>query len=238
MRSRAPLGSTFAMVAMGAIALLCPGSRASAQVASAPPPKSRARFEVDARLAYGAPFGDLARNSPLSDSIALQVPIAVGAGLRVPGGTFFGVSLAYGVLAVKEGSLACPAGWSKCGGHHIRLGLDFLFHLRSRKAVDPWLGFAIGYQWLSYHATLEQSRGDLTDTITLRGTVLGSFHVGVDFALDEAWSLGPFLQVTGSQFDDYTAERRGAATATVSGSGAGNVAGWVFLGVRGAFSGF
>jgi hypothetical protein len=183
------------------------------------PVKGHPRLEVDARVAWGVPLMWLPDDTPLGDSIARQLPFALGAGVRsARGGTFVGASFAYGVLAMKEGSSACPAGWSKCGGHHIRVGIDFIFHLRAQRSVDPWVGFRLGYQRLSYHASLPQPHGELTDTTTLKGFVLVDFETGVDFALGQAWAIGPFFQVTTSRFDDYSVERTGTATASASGA--------------------
>lgn len=223
-------------LAAGVIAV---AGAASAQSASPSPEPERpgARFEVDARLGVALPSGDLANKVPASDNVSMMVPFGVGAGVRWPSGTYLGAYFSYGILAMKHGGVACPAGWTRCTGHDVRLGAEMLFHLRSRKPVDPWFGFGFGYEWLTYHASLAQSAGELTDTVTIEGYEYLNLQLGIDFALRKALTLGPVLTFTFASYGDLTAERTGSATSPSTSQGiASGFHTWVFVGARGSFS--
>ena len=236
MRTSSPrvVHTVLAVLATAGLGLARPASAQGIPTAS--PARPGARFEVDARLGVALPTGDLANAVGANDNVKLQVPLGVGAGFHWPSGWYLGAYFSYGFLSMKKASVACPAGWTGCGGHDVRVGVETLYHLRSRKSVDPWFGFGFGYEWLTYHASLAQSSGDLHDSVTLGGYEYLSLELGLDLAVEKALTIGPFATFTFATFGDLTADRTGAATSSTSQSLSSSMHTWVFLGVRGSFS--
>ncbi|MEO7092216.1 MAG: hypothetical protein ABI175_03125 [Polyangiales bacterium] len=235
MRSRAAPVSSVVLALTLALLVVAPRAAAQATAPASEPTTGRGRFEVDARLGYAVGNGYLTGNAELSDSVSHQVPITIGAGHRSAKGTYVGAYFGYGVLATKEGSAACPSGWNTCRGHAIRFGLEMLFHLRPHRSVDPWVGFGIGYEWLTHHASLPQSRGDLTDTFDYEGSEILNLQSGVDFEVSPAIAIGPFVTLTVASFREVAVERTGTVTVPRATTTLTAWHEWAILGVRGTF---
>lgn len=157
-------------------------------------------FEAGVRAAVGfaignavGPRADAPAGTPLSDLVAWSVPLQVEAGARV-GPVFVGgyLSWAYG----KPGSAF--DGESARSASDVRFGFEVLWHFAPDRAVDPWAGLGVGYEWLNLNAT---GPSGIPVSASFRGFEWVNVQLGVDFALGRSWRIGPFLQARVGQYD-------------------------------------
>jgi hypothetical protein len=185
-------------VVLAAVALAAGIGRAGPADAQAPPP-SAWRPEVDVRLAFARPFGNLEgaastggpADAAVSHVVTGALPVTVGLGLRRRGAFYAGLSGTFGyALAGRHG--VC-AGFVQCsqaggGGNDWRTALEAQYRFLPDHPIGPWLGLGAGLEWLEL------------DTATYRGVPLLDADVGVTLLSRTSSTLGLYLGLSAGRF--------------------------------------
>lgn len=152
------------------------------------------RFVLGARLGVGLPVrltldgGDL---WPRAHWASLNTPIQLDFGARLGFGLVLGGSFQ---LAPHHPSVVSESALS------FRLGLqaDFRF-VNGRNRLVPWLGGAVGWEWLTARDGTSLARDYLLSGPT--GTLQGGFDIRLGkHRQSGAWTLGPYLAVQITHF--------------------------------------
>ena len=193
-----------------------------------------AHFEAGLRAALGLPIGnaigpraDAPTGTSLSDLVAWAVPLQLDAGARV-GPVFVGVYLSYAFG--KPGSAFDTANGRSA--NDVRVGFEVLWHFAPDRAVDPWAGLGVGYEWLNLSVT---APGGGSVSASFRGFEWVNVQVGVDFRLGQNFRLGPFLQTRVGQYDSGSIGIVNAQGAEATGSAdlpSKAAHAWIDIGVR------
>jgi len=193
-------------------------------------------LELGARLGVGFPFGHVGRTNAnaadpvLSDNVKTLLPIWIDAGYRFNPRLFIGLSFQYGFGFVnKDQNGFCNQAASNCSAHNIRAGINLLYHFLPAAGFDPWLGFGLGYEWLSTSFTLAGI--DLTTGAS--GAEFANLQAGGDIGAGSNFKIGPFISFSFGSYGDASL-RQGNRTfdANIVDH---SVHEWLILGVRGAF---
>jgi hypothetical protein len=174
-------------------------------------------LELGARLGYGIPMGDAAKDSKLSDGVKSMIPIWIDAGYRIDENLFAGVYFQYGLVQLKED---CPEGID-CSANNMRFGIQGQYHIMPAESFDPWLGLGIGYEMAS------AKFGDLETSTS--GFEFLNVQAGGDFAVAEGVGIGPFLSFSLGQ---YSKAKVGDTSGDIEEKAMHQ---WLVLGVRGTF---
>jgi hypothetical protein len=180
---------------------------------------------LGARFALGVPLGkaDGAASQDMSHSVPVAVPLWLDAGLRLGENVYVGSYFQYAYGITNN----CDPGGS-CSASILRLGLDGAYHFQPRGGVDPWVGLGFGYEWLN----LSESAGGQQLDAQARGWEFLNVQLGVDFASNKNFHLGPFLSLSLAQYGHESASGAFNGSADITNT---SVHEWLQFGVRGAF---
>lgn len=153
---------------------------------------TRMGLSFGARAAYAWPFGDLAKDVPLtgtvksSDTFDRMIPIWVDATLRLGGGVELGPYFQYGWVSGKSG-FADAKDW--------RVGAQLNYRLTPAGGLTPWLGVGAGWEWLKFDNSTGFSGGnpDVSGFDTM-------VQAGADFRVSPNVAIGPFVAITFGRF--------------------------------------
>lgn len=155
-------------------------------------------FALGARAAYGFPLGDIGSNDDDADDafdnfVDNAYPLWLELNYR------FGPSFELGVYG-QYAFLNLGDDFGGDDGTDLRLGLQANYIFSPGASLSPWLGVGGGWEWLSGDSPDPLNIGQFADT-SLDGW---DFMVqgGVDFALGDRMTLGPFAALTFGQFGD------------------------------------
>jgi len=152
-------------------------------------------FEAGLRTGVAFPSGKLDNQSQsISNSVSLQVPFWFDVGYRIIPEIYVGGYFQYGFGITHN----CPDGAS-CSANDIRLGANIHYHPRAGYAVDPWLGFGVGYEFFN----LSSSGGGQSADGHANGFEFANFQAGIDFHASPSFRVGPFLSFS---VDETTSE--------------------------------
>jgi hypothetical protein len=169
------------------------------------------KFEMGARLGYGAPFGKFSdTGGKVNDLIVGQIPLWLDVGARLEKRFFVGVYWDYGFgissSKISDGCKADQAAGASagvdvsCNTHDMRLGGEFLYHISPLEQFDPWVGVGFGYEWVGLSET--ESAGDASATLTVgaHGFEFMNLQLGLDISVSENVALGPFAAFTLAEY--------------------------------------
>jgi hypothetical protein len=210
--------------AEGAPPAAAPTAPPPVTTAAAPPAghvKDQPGVSLSARLAYAVPMGSTAQGANLSTDISGGLPIVIEGTYRITPNISAGLFAQYGYLLTKN----CDYGAS-CSATDYRFGLEGLYDLRMEGVIDPWLGLAVGYEYLS----LDETLGGQSMSGSLTGFEYATLQAGGNFAATPQIDVGPFVSFSLGKFTS-------ASAAGVSGD-ITNTAfhQWLQIGVRGTFN--
>jgi hypothetical protein len=189
-----------------------PPSKPSQPSASSSSPPHRTPAQDDdgsSGLAFGLragwafPIGDLNSTSRMGDQIAGQIPAWLEAGWRFNKNLYFGL---YGQRGFGFSNY-CPLG-NDCSTSGWRVGVEGIYTLLPDAVLQPWAGLGVGYEWLSTSRAGEDS--------SYKGFELLNVQIGVDWALNKQFSIGPFASI--SLFGKYTSQSANGVSNDISAS--------------------
>lgn len=191
-----------------------------------PPPASGPFFA--ARAGFGLPRGDVARaGPPVDDLVRRKVPLGIEIGYRFGrrlwGELFFDLAPASAASALCSGDASCSAS-------DARLGLGVLLRLAPASRVDPWLGIGAGVEVMNAEG-LNAATGTQHEWSWF-GFELPYVEAGVDVAVSDRISVGPWVSATVARFTSESVRPSGGSTT----SGAVDdraTHGWLSAGLKG-----
>jgi hypothetical protein len=183
-------------------------------------------FGVRAGLAV--PYGDVAQGGPrLEDFVDRKIPLGIELGYRFHR-RFWG-ELFFDLAPASAASELC-AGDVDCSASNFRLGLAFLLRLAPRASVAPWLGAGVGVEVLNVEGRNAEA-GGVPYEWSWFGLELPFLEAGVDLAVTERFTLGPWISATIARFTSDSARASGGET--VSGAVADRAQhGWLSGGIK------
>lgn len=217
--------------------------------APAEPAASEARpFHLALRTGFGLPLGsyaDVRQIGPLrdedvislSDDVHGAIPLWLDLGYRVHPNVMLGAYVMYGLVLPKSAEVdnplagGCPEGLD-CFGAGIRAGLQAQYAFSPGAPIEPWLGVALGVEWITSHVQGQAFGFDLDIATSHFGPDPLQLQGGVDFRLGPAFALGPFAALSVMQYTSCTAELDGESIECRLPDKAWH--GWLVLGLRGS----
>ena len=157
------------------------------------------------RGGWALPFGDIERGAPLPDLADGKLPLWLELGYRFNG---YVRAAVYFELAPVSLAAACPTG-AACSSFDGRAGLALQLHPWPRSWLDPWIGAGFGVEHLQATAPPPG------DALAWERSWLGlevPVEVGLDLALSDVFTLGPYASVSFAQFTSDSARPPGGPT--------------------------
>lgn len=201
------------------------------------PAGSFAQVEVGARIGFlwarGNALDDPASGQPgkLTDVIASQVPVQLDAAYRISSALSIGAYFSYGFGRLGRPLRDdCSMSGVDCSNSNIRLGVQGIYTLRNvSPSFTPWVGMSVGYEWMR----IESSGSGISTSATLSGWEFLALQVGADFAVADRLSIGPYAQISLSQYRSIDARVNGRSFSQEVPDKALHE--WAGLGIRGTF---
>jgi hypothetical protein len=202
----APRGAPAVLARARPLALLAVLLTAGGALADPPQPRGPL---IGARLGWAIPRGDVARAGPaLEDVVDGALPIALDLGYRfnrrVWGQLYIAAAPAASATAFCSGD---------CSAADVRFGVEVLLRLAPGARLDPWVGVGAGIELL-------QVKGDEAADGTRRewdwAGIEIPFEAGLDVAIGDRFSLGPYLSVALAQFTAASVRPAGGSTPSES----------------------
>ena len=197
------------------------------------------KFEIGMRLGVALPMGSFNGdgttssgetyvNIPMSDFIAVKIPVLFEAGYEITPHILLGLHAQYGFISDKSSEKACPSGFT-CSDHDVEIGLDAQFHFAGfGMPLDPWLGLGVGYEFESY-STTSSGFNSFSDEGKYKGPQYLKLQGGADFSVANFFTVGPFLSFSVAE---YTSTTDNGVTQDIPFTAMHE---WLSLGVKGTF---
>jgi hypothetical protein len=197
-------------------------------------PKARTGFQIAVRTGVAIPLGEVSKDSKMSDSFGVQVPLIADIGGKVIPNLFIG-----GYLGISFGGVgdslkkACDAVDVDCTSVGFRFGAQAQLHILPDAKLNPWVGYGIGYEI----AGASGSKGSNKFTAALAGVEFAHFMAGFDYRINRVVGIGPFADFALGQYSIASTEE---TVAGVSRKSDGDIKDttlhqWLLVGVRVTF---
>ncbi|HKO48740.1 MAG TPA: hypothetical protein VJV79_13505 [Polyangiaceae bacterium] len=192
-------------------------------------PERHTGFQMALRTGLSIPFGEAVKNENLNDLSSIQVPLVVDIGGKPIPELFLGGYLGLG-YGGPSGALRewCSTESTSCTSVDLRFGVQAQYHFLPGGAVNPWLGYGIGYESLAVSRNTGRSSGSLD----LGGLEFAHFMGGADFRISRVFGLGPFIDLSLGKFSSISNDTSFSST---SGAAQHSTHGWLMLGARFVF---
>ncbi len=176
-------------------------------------PPAHTGFQIAARAGVAIPLGDVAKSTPLSDTLGGQFAAIVDIGGKIIPQLFLGAYLGGNVGAVgSQGSKDCDTVRATgCLGFTYRIGVQAQYHIIPDGKVDPWIGYGIGYEV----SRITGSVSGTTYSTTLVGPEYGHILAGVDFRVTKIFGIGPFVDFSFGKYTNLSSEPNGQSAEIV-----------------------
>ncbi|MBZ4420405.1 outer membrane beta-barrel protein [Myxococcus sp. RHSTA-1-4] len=168
----------------------------------APGPAEQPRgFSLGLRTGAGVPFGksrgtEDPDGGKMSNFVSRTIPLQVDAGYFFNSHLYVGAFFQYGVTRLAQD---CLEGMS-CSASQLRFGVNAAYHFQSRRALEPWVGLGIGYERIDSSASLTIIYGPMRVESSTQGFEFASLQGGLDYRLNNTFSVGPFATFTMGQY--------------------------------------
>lgn len=202
--------------------------------ALAEPPKAKTGFQMAIRTGYSAPFGEIVKDTDLSDFSSGQVPLIVDIGGKVIPQLFLGgyVGFGFGGPGGNQADI-CDRNNSTCFGFGLRFGAEAQVHFIPDGFANPWLGYGIGFESLAL--AVDNSRNDDVIAAGVGGWEYAHFMGGVDFRLNRIVGIGPFVDVSLGSYRTVSYDNGNTTRSSDIDDAERAMHGWATFGVRVVF---
>lgn len=240
MSSAPPIGLAAAVVAL----LL------AAPVAADPDPAAASRAERRVHLAlrtgFGLPVGKYAEvqvlaglseeDNAIRDDTHGVIPLWIDAGYRLTDHLLLGVYAMFGVVLAKTAPPDNPLGGGcpenfDCFATGVRLGVQGQYSFSPDGPINPWLGLALGYEWIGTELEGEVFNIPFEASTRYSGPDLLQLQGGADFRASELFAVGPFGSVSAMRYTSCSLTLGDVESRCELSEGGWH--GWLVLGVRG-----
>lgn len=177
---------------------------------------SRRKLQLRHSLAfvggYAVPSGAIMEGADMVDMVTAAIPLGVDYRVLSPGGFALGLYLQVAPGIAGKDLRECD----DCSTYGGRVGLELGRHFAQTSALDPWITFGVGYEFLSTTSTFEgpalTSSGSLTTVQITRTDTASTFpeliaQVGVDIGGDD-FRFGPYAFASWGAYDKLKVELR------------------------------
>jgi hypothetical protein len=156
-----------------------------------PAPLGHRGFQMAIRTGVAFPMGmAYSRSAPtpsaatasMGDVTGAQIPIILDIGGKPERHVFVGGYVGFG-FGGTAGALG--AACNSCGVASRVLGAEVFYSILPDDWVNPWVGYGLGFSWLS--------AGDGVPELDLHGFDLARLTFGIDFRLSRTIGLGPYV---------------------------------------------
>ncbi len=181
---------------------------------------------MDIRTGYAVPLGKVWEGQDFSDLTSGHVPFILDIGGKVIPELFLGGYFALGFGgAGGTFKTECEAEHVSCSTVDVHLGFEAQYHILPAGAVNPWVGYGLGYESLA----MGSSSNGTTNTSSVSGFEFARFMAGVDFRLTRVFGVGPFVDLSMGSFSKADV---GSVTVDIPQTATHE---WLTLGVRFVF---
>jgi hypothetical protein len=169
------------------------------------PVASQAKVQLGLRLGFAPAIGDAAKDVKMKEfTNKSQIPIQLDALYKVNKDIGVGAYFSYGVGQVDYAG--CDA--ADCSGSVMRFGVQGHYTVNQLKLpLVPWAGVGFGYEIAK--DTIDDAGGKLETTLS--GFEFLNLQVGGDYAVNEKFAVGPYLQFSVGQYSKAKFESGGAS---------------------------
>lgn len=167
------------------------------------PPDAGTGLQAALRVGYSRPIGEFTGKAvlELTNLFDWQLPILADVGVKLGEYAFLGGF--FGYAAGSAGTTfdgLCEVG--DCSVSSFRFGLQIHAALRPGARLNPWIGYAIAYDFSALH--IDEPRGEVS--LGVRGIEFAHFFLGADYRLAKAFGFGPYLDYAFGVYTDRTVE--------------------------------
>ncbi len=163
---------------------------------------------VGVRGGWALPAGEITPGESLKDLADAKLPLWLEVGYRFNGHVRAEL---YFELAPMSLANACPSG-AACSAFDVRSGVALQLHPAPRSWLDPWIGLGFGVEYLQ--ATTPVDGGGLSAWELSWYGLEVPVEAGLDLAVSDVFTLGPYASVSVSQFTSASARPPGGPTAS------------------------
>jgi hypothetical protein len=218
-----------------------------AAAADAPTPaRIGGRLHFALRTGFGLPLGKYANvqalagvrdeNNGIRDDTYGVIPIWLDAGYRLSDHLLLGGYFMFGVVLPKTAPAdnplggGCPEGFD-CFATGVRLGAQAQYSFAPEARIDPWLGLALGYEWVGTQLDGEVFSIPFKASTRYSGPDLLQVQGGADFRTSSIFSVGPFGSASAMRYTSCSLTLAGEESRCELEEGGWH--GWLIVGVRG-----
>jgi outer membrane protein len=177
----------------------------------------------------------------LNDLTTWRTPFWIDVGYRLSPSTTVG---AYAQLGFGGNGDACAG---ECDWTDLRLGAQAQWRLAAGSGVSPWLGVGLGYEWLSFRTLVRvpvpEPAPDDPEFIPVRtAELLGGPELllqgGLDFEVEDSFSVGPYASATLGQYlsDGLKCDPAGLGCPVAPAIDGSGFHAWLGIGLRGTYT--
>ena len=170
---------------------------------AAPPPPPRVGFQMAIRTGYSVPMGKAEQGLDMSDFVSGQVPFIVDIGGKIMPqlflGGYFGLGFGAPAGALKR---ECDLRNGTCVAVGVHVGIEVQYHFLPGGSVNPWLGYGLGSESTAASLSIDYR----TQSFGYNGFEFARLMGGVDFRINRVFGLGPFVDLSLTQFNKRTDE--------------------------------
>ena len=194
-------------------------------------PPARRGFQLAIRSGAAIPLGSVSPTVKMSDALGVQVPLIVDVGAKViPNlllGGYVGVAVGGAAGQIEQ---ACNQVGVNCTGIGFRFGVMAQWNFRPDKRVNPWLGYAFGYELGGSSGSNDPN----SVSNSIRGFEFGHLLAGIDFRLQDYFGVGPFVDASLGRYDYAKNEINSGGNVVDTGGtlAAKSFHSWVIIGLR------
>ena len=231
-----------------AVALLASSHVSGARLARADEASLEKRLHLALRTGFGLPLGSYAdvrtiatfrdtNVNSLADDTYGAIPLWLDVGYRLAPSWMIGVYAMAGLVLPKTAESVnplaggCPESLD-CSAFGLRLGVQGQYRFLPGEPLDPWLGLGVGYELIWSNLNGELFAQPIDASTSHAGPDLLHLQGGLDVALGDGLSLGPFLSVSAMRYTTCSAELNGDDADCELDEQSWH--GWLMLGARGA----
>ena len=183
----------------------------AAPAARAQPADDPTGLVLGARIGWGVPFGDVSRDAiAVGDVVERKIPVWLELGYRFGRHVTGEIYLELAPASVQPSYCAPDV---SCEASQVRFGLAIQLRLAPGAVLDPWLGLGFGVEVLN--ATIWEP-APIPGEVEWRwaGVELPVVEAGIDLAVFDRLSLGPYVTATLARFTSVSQRPVGGPTSS------------------------
>ncbi len=192
-----------------------------------------AQISFDAKAAYALPVGNVWIGSPwnatqpMTNAWTGAIPIEVGVRYHVVPNTSLGAYFGWGPAFAKSPGLP-GLSFDPSFGTDMRVGLELMYEFLPASAFNPWFLIGTGWEWTNLSGS--------GASVTFSGWEYMNLQAGIDFQIDRAFGIGPYVGFLGGAYTNITAtgSAQGYGGAVPTDSRAFH--GWLQIGLKGTLN--